>query len=328
MSGKVSIGENSTLEMNISNGVSNQNINNVSGSGALNKTGEGTLNLGGDNSAFKGKTQIQTGILNYIADNDTDRLFGVNSTTSISDGAQFNININENIQNQTLYNIGGLGTVNKLENGTLYISGANSGFEGAMNVQAGIVQYNNVSGNSLQNTSYIQGTTTLYNGTEFIANVDGASNFTDTFKGDFKSDNAQSSANFTKTGGGTLSLTGDLKNLNANVSIQNGILEFVKNENNGYINGDTNVDSGTFIYDTNGNYAELSNNIKGAGNFTKEGEGTLTINGDYRGLTGNSTVQEGILEFIVGNGNYFGGDTINISKGQLIIEQNVYVIEV
>lgn len=321
VSGDVSIGKNSTLEMNISNGVSNQNINNVSGSGALNKTGEGTLNLGGDNSAFEGKTQIQTGILNYVADADSS-LFGIKSTTSISDGAQFNINVNENIQNQTLYNIEGLGTVNKLENGTLYISGANSGFEGAMNVQEGTVQYNNVSGNSPQNTSYIQGTTTLYNGTEFIANVDGASNFTDTFKGDFKSDNAQSSANFTKTGGGTLSLTGDLKNLNADVSIQNGILEFVKNENNGYINGDTTVESGTFIYDTNGNNAELSNNIKGAGSFTKEGKGTLTINGDYSGLTGNAAIEEGILEYIAGNGNYFGGHTLINSNGELIIDTN------
>ena len=329
VSGDVSIGENSTLEMNISNGVSNQNINNVSGSGALNKTGEGTLNLGGDNSAFKGKTQIQTGILNYIADNDTDRLFGVNSTTSIFKDARFDININENIENQTLYNIEGSGTVNKLENGTLYISGANSGFEGAMNVWEGTVQYNNVSGSSPQNTSYIQGTTTLYNGTEFIANVDGASNFTDTFKGDFKSDNAQNSnAIFTKTGGGTLSLTGDLKNLNADVSIQNGILEFVKNKNNGYINGDTTVNSGTFIYDTNGNDAQLSNNIKGAGNFTKEGEGTLTINGDYSGMKGNATVQKGILKYIAGNGNYFGGTTIINSNGKLIIDTNGNNIEV
>ena len=324
VSGDVSIGKNSTLEMNISNGVLNQNINNVSGSGALNKTGEGTLNLGGDNSAFEGKTQIQTGILNYVADADSS-LFGINSTTSISNGAQFDINVGagEDIQNQTLYNIEGLGTVNKLENGTLYISGANSGFEGAMNVQEGTVQYNNVSGISPQNTSYIQGTTTLYNDTEFIANVDGASNFTDTFKGDFKSDNAQnSSANFTKTGGGTLSLTGDLKNLNADVSIQNGILEFVKNKNNGYINGDTTVNSGTFIYDTNGNNAKLSNNIKGAGNFTKEGKGTLTINGDYSGMKGNATVQEGILEYIAGNGNYFGGTTIINSAGELIIDTN------
>ena len=328
VSGKVSIGENSTLEMNISNGVLNQNINNVSGSGALNKKGEGTLNLGGNNSAFEGKTQIQTGILNYIADNDTDRLFGVNSTTSIVKDARFDININENIQNQTLYNIKGSGTVNKLENGTLYISGANSGFEGAMNVQAGIVQYNNVSGDSPQNTSYIQGTTTLYNGTEFIANVDGASNFTDTFKGDFVSDSAQSSANFTKTGGGTLSLTGDLKNLNADVSIQNGILEFVKKENNGYINGDTTVNSGTFIYDTNGNNAQLSNKITGAGNFTKEGKGTLTIKGDYSDLTGNAAIEEGILEYIAGNGNYFGGTTIINSNGELIINTNGNNIEV
>ena len=324
VSGDVSIGKNSTLEMNISNGVLNQNINNVSGIGTFIKSGEGTLNLGGNNSAFKGETQIQTGILNYVADNDTDRLFGVNSTTSIVKDARFDININENIENQTLYNIEGLGTVNKLENGTLYISGANSGFEGAMNVQAGKVQYNNVSGNSPQNTSYIQGTTTLYNDTEFIANIDGASNFTDTFKGDFVSDNAENpSASFTKTGGGTLSLTGDLKNLNANVSIQNGgILEFVKNENNGYINGDTTVKSGTFIYDTNGNDAKLSNNIKGAGNFTKEGKGTLTINGDYSGLTGNAAIEEGILEYIAGNGNYFGGHTLINSNGELIIDTN------
>lgn len=324
VSGNVSIGENSTLEMKISNGVLNQNINNVSGSGTLNKTGKGTLNLGGNNSAFEGETQIQTGILNYVADADSS-LFGKKSTTSILDGAQFDIKVGagEDIQNQTLYNIEGSGTVNKLENGTLYISGANSGFEGAMNVWEGTVQYNNVSGNSPQNTSYIQGTTTLYNGTEFIANVDGASNFTDTFKGDFVSDNAEnSSANFTKTGGGTLSLTGDLKDLNADVSIQNGILEFVKNENNGYINGDTTVNSGTFIYNTNGNDAKLSNNIKGAGNFTKEGKGTLTINGDYSGLTGNAAIEEGILEYIAGNGNYFGGHTLINSAGELIIDTN------
>lgn len=328
VSGNVSIGENSTLEMNISDGVSNQNINNVSGSGALNKTGEGTLNLGGNNSAFEGKTQIQTGILNYIADNDTDRLFGVNSTTSIVKDARFDININENIENQTLYNIEGLGTVNKLENGTLYISGANSDFEGAMNVQKGTVQYNNVSGNSPQNTSYIQGTTTLYNGTKFIANVDGASNFTDTFKGDFVSYNAQSSASFTKTGGGTLSLTGNLKNLNADVSIQNGILEFVKNENNGYINGDTTVDSGaTFIYNTNGIDSTLSHNIEdltqGAnGNFEKTGDGTLTLQGDYSNLTGAATISEGTLKYVQNQGKYFGGTTIINSNGKLIINTN------
>lgn len=324
VSGDVSIGKNSTLEMNISNGVSNQNINNVSGSGALNKTGEGTLNLGGKNSDFSGNTTITNGILNYVADADSS-LFGKKSTTSILDGAQFDIKVGagEDIQNQTLYNIEGSGAVNKLENGTLYISGANSGFEGAMNVQAGTVQYNNVSGNSPQNTSYIQGKTTLYNGTEFIANVDGASNFTDTFKGDFVSDSAQSSASFTKTGGGTLSLTGDLKNLNANVSIQNGILEFVKNENNGYINGDTTVNSGTFIYDTNGNNAKLSNNITGAGNFTKEGKGTLTINGDYSGMKGNAAIEEGILEYIAAEkGNYFGGTTLINSAGKLIIDTN------
>lgn len=326
VSGDVSIGKNSTLEMNISDGVLNQNINNVSGIGTFIKSGEGTLNLGGNNSAFEGETQIQTGILNYVADADSS-LFGKKSTTSIFKDARFDININENIQNQTLYNIEGniegSGTVNKFEKGTLYISGANSGFEGAMNVQEGTVQYNNVSGNSPQNTSYIQGTTTLYNGTEFIANVDGASNFTDTFKGDFVSDNVQSSANFTKTGGGTLSLTGDLKKLNADVSIQNGILEFVKNENNGYINGDTTVNSGaTFVYDTDID-TTLSHNIKGAGNFTKEGEGILTINGDYSGMTGNTTVQEGILEYIAaGNGNYFGGHTLINSNGELIIDTN------
>ena len=326
VSGDVSIGKNSTLEMNISNGVLNQNINNVSGSGALNKTGEGTLNLGGDNSAFEGETQIQTGILNYVADADSS-LFGINSTTSISNGAQFDINVGagEDIQKQTLYNIEGSGTVNKLENGTLYISGANDEFSGAMNVQKGTVQYKNVSGNSPQNTSssYIQGTTTLYNDTEFIANVDRPSDLTDTFKGDFVSDNVQSSANFTKTGGGTLSLTGDLKNLNADVSIQNGILEFVKNENNGYINGNTTVNSGaTFVYDTDID-TTLSHNIKGAGNFTKEGKGTLTINGDYSGMKGNAAIEEGILEYIATeNGNYFGGHTLINSNGELIIDTN------
>lgn len=318
VSGDVSIGENSTLEMNISNGVSNQNINNVSGSGALNKTGEGTLNLGGDNSAFNGNAEIAAGVVNYVADNDTDGLFGENSTTSIAQNAALNIGIAQEIQNQTLYNIEGSGTVNKNNAGTLYLSGANKDFTGTLNINEGILQYNNVYGASSENSSYISGLTNMVQGSKFIANVNGPSDYTDTISGDF-----EGQGSFIKQGGGKLTFTGDLSDLEGNASIALGTLEFVKDETNGYIQGDTTVANGaTFVYNTNGNDVELSNDISGEGDFTKEGSGKLTINGDYSGMTGNATVQEGILEYIAGNGNYFGGTTIINLNGELIIDTN------
>ena len=323
VSGDVLIGQNSALEMEISNSAVSesitQNINNVSGTGKFIKSGQGTLNLGGDNSGFTGTAQINAGSLNYLADNNTDKYFL--GATKISENAKLNLTINKGISNN-VNEISGDGTVNKFESGTVILSGNNSGFEGTLNIKEGILEYKNSDGNSPEGTSYISGVTNMAKGSVFIANTDGLNyDFTDeiTFKG---------KGTFIKEGFGTLKLSGDLKELTGDVQIQTGNLEFIKNEDNGYINGGTFVGSGnTFIYNTNGIDSTLSHNIEDLtqapnGNFEKTGDGTLTLQGDYSNLTGAATISEGTLKYIQNQGKYFGGHTNVDKNGTLIFDTN------
>ena len=325
VSGDVSIGENSTLEMEISNSAVSesitQNINNVSGTGKFIKSGQGALNLGGDNSGFTGTAQINAGSLNYLADNNTDNYFS--GATKISENAELNLTINDGISNN-VNEISGDGTVNKFESGKVILSGNNSGFEGTLNINEGILEYKNSDGNSPEGTSYISGVTNMTEGSEFIANTDGLNyDFTDEINSSFEGEGT-----FIKEGFGTLKLSGDLKDLTGDVKIQTGNLEFIKNKDNGYINGGTFVGSGnTFIYNTNGIDSTLSHNIKdltqGAqGNFEKTGDGTLTLQGDYSNLTGAATISEGTLKYIQNQGKYFGGHTNVDKNGTLIFDTN------
>ena len=325
VSGDVLIGQDSALEMEISNSAVSesitQNINNVSGTGKFIKSGQGALNLGGDNSGFTGTAQINAGSLNYLADNNTDNYFL--GATEISENAELNLTINEGISND-VNEISGDGTVNKFESGKVILSGNNSGFKGTLNINEGILEYKNSDGNSPEGTSYISGVTNMVKGSVFIANTDGLDyDFTDEINSSFKGEGT-----FIKEGFGTLKLSGDLKDLTGDVQIQTGNLEFIKNEDNGYINGNTFVGSGnTFIYNTNGIDSTLSHNIEdltqGAmGNFEKTGDGTLTLQGDYSNLTGAATISKGTLKYIQNKGKYFGGHTNVDENGTLIFDTN------
>ena len=325
VSGDVSIGQDSALEMEISNrAVSEsitQNINNVSGTGEFIKSGQGALNLGGDNSGFTGTAQIDAGSLNYLADNNTDNYFL--GATKISENAKLNLTINDGISNN-VNEISGDGTVNKFESGTVILSGNNSGFEGTLNINEGILEYRNSDDNSPEGTSYISGVTNMTKGSVFIANTDGLNyEFTDEINSSFKGEGT-----FIKEGFGTLKLSGVLKDLTGDVKIQTGNLEFIKNEDNGYINGNTFVGSGnTFIYNTNGIDSTLSHNIEDLtqgekGNFEKTGDGTLTLQGDYSNFTGAATISEGTLKYVQNQGKYFGGHTNVDENGTLIFDTN------
>ena len=316
VSGDVSIGQNATLSMNISANAVNQALNNVTGEGEINKTGNGALTLSGDNSAFSGNLNIENGDVNYVADNNSS-YFGKESSTNISNGANLNVNIDNSLTNEhALYNLSGEGNVNKNGAGEVIISGNNKDFSGNIKVNEGSLLYENIKGYSSEDTSYISGLTELSNGTQFNAKVDGVD---DVINGTFLG-----YGNFIKTGIGTLEFEGDLKDLQGDMTVDSGVFEFVKSADNGYIQGDTSVLGGAeFIYNTNGNNAELSQNITGGGNFTKDGSGTLVLNGDYSNLTGNATIQEGVLNYISSNGNgYFGGATIIDKNGELIFDTN------
>ena len=60
--------------------------------GTFIKDGAGSLKLTGDNSEFSGSAQIKKGILNYIADNDTDSYFKGSTTISADGTLQATIN--------------------------------------------------------------------------------------------------------------------------------------------------------------------------------------------------------------------------------------------
>ena len=88
--GSTTISADGTLQATINESAGeNQTIANIKSEndadGTFIKQGAGSLKLTGDNSEFSGSAQIKEGILNYIADNNTDSYFK-GSTTISADG--------------------------------------------------------------------------------------------------------------------------------------------------------------------------------------------------------------------------------------------------
>ena len=146
--------------------------------GTLDKTGAGTLSLNGNNANMLGTLKISNGEVYYGADGSEDSFIG--GSVNIADGAKLSMQINsgDNINPQTINNVSGAGELVKLNSGTLNMTGNNSGFNGILSIEEGILAFTKNDTNS-----YISGITDINSnasldyttGTEVtLANVTGA----------------------------------------------------------------------------------------------------------------------------------------------------------
>ena len=124
--------------------------------GTLDKTGAGTLSLNGNNANMRGTLKISNGEVYYGADGSEDSFIG--GSVNIADGAKLSMQINsgDNINPQTINNVSGAGELVKLNAGTLNMTGDNSGFNGILSIEEGILAFTKNDTNS-----YISGITDI-----------------------------------------------------------------------------------------------------------------------------------------------------------------------
>ncbi|WP_192871723.1 beta strand repeat-containing protein, partial [Variovorax sp. JS1663] len=321
--------------------------------GGLNKIGTGTLTLSGDNSAYTGLTTVTAGTLQAgIIDN----AFGQRSEVVVGVGATLDLNNH----NQTIYKLAGSGYVNlgtgtltttfgtvstfggqisgsggltTIGSGTLTLSGANS-YTGATTVNYGTLQAGAVNtfsaasavtlagGTTLNLAGYDQaigsltglGSVTLGTATLTTGANDGSTDYGGVISG---------TGGLTKTGSGTLTLTGDNTYTGA-TTINGGTLRL----------GDGNLSSTRLSADTvvtvnSGGTLDVNGQMVGklAGNDVIYLKGGTLTNGntnkaDYvysaidldQGATTNTLSSNGELKLV---GNVSGGSVTVAGTGQV-----------
>lgn len=289
-------------------------IQNGGGTVALTKVGTGTLILSGANT-YTGVTSINEGTLRldsagalgtvgtisfvggtlqFTSSNTTD----YSSRFSNAAGQQYRLDTNSQSVTlaSNLTSVGG--SLNKINAGTLTLSGANE-FTGGVTITNGRLVLNNA--NALGNSGAI----TFAGGTlVFSTNnaVDYSSRFTNTGSQPYSfdtsgqtvtlaSDLAGAGMGLLKGGTGTLILSGT--NTYAGTStIFNGTLQIGNGGATGSITGDV-ANSATLAFNRSSDltYAGV---VSGTGSLTKLGAGTLTLSGTNT-YTGPTTVGGGVL---------------------------------
>lgn len=176
--------------------------------------------------------------------------------------------------------VSGNGTLEKIGNGTLILTGNNS-YSGSTHLVQGVLGL--TSNNSLGTSSLLidQGAVLRTNGTLSIGNsINGARSVTFDTRGDLTVTGSARLLGFTLTGGGKLKFE-NLSNVFDPILIEQGILEmgvgrFQQNiENRGYLILNQNFDG------------SMEGDISAQGSLTKIGSGTLRLTGtnSYRGGT-------------------------------------------
>ena len=243
-------------------------IRNISGANAL----SGTVNL-----STSARINVDAGTLSMT-----------NATAAIAMGSS---NINTGIAASTSMSVSGLitgtGNFTKDSTGTIYLSGANTGYSGAIGIYKGVmnIQNNDALGTTTTGTTVSTGAALqLQNGitvAEALINING---------GGFSTDGAIRSISGTNTISGNINLQSDARiNVDANYLILN--------------NGTSAVTNNAFALTFGGLGTDtLSGKITGSGTVTKDGTGTLVLNADNgTSYTGAATISAGLVNLMNNN---------------------------
>ena len=237
---------------------------NISGTGYVGKDGLGVLTLSGVNSYSNG-TQIANGTIV----GNTQSLFGniINNAALIFD---------QSGTGQFAGNISGSGSVTKLGQGNLTLTGTNSYTGGTTVSTASLIgNTQSLTGNIVDNATVIFDQST--NGT-FAGNISGTGQFAANISG---------SGSFAKLGQGNLTLSG-MNSYTGGTTISAGTLTGNAQSLTGNM-----LNNASLTFDQSGT-GQFAGNISGSGSFIKLGQGNLTLTGT-NSYTGGTTVSSGSL---------------------------------
>jgi|GEM_PF-1223577 len=357
--GSVTLGSNASTVLTINDNWENATFSGaISGSGGLAKTGTKTLILSGSN-AYDGATVVTRGTLQAGATNTfsassavtigsegTLALDGYSQTigglagsglVTLGSNAATVLTINGGSSSSTYSGtISGSGGLAKTGSGTLTLAGYNSTYSGGTTITQGTLAVSTGSalgtGSVTLNGGTLQATTSLGLANAVVLTTDSA---VSTGAGiELTLSNALSgSGNLTKSGSGTLILSGNNSAYSGDMIVSEGTLFIASASGLGTGNlelaggmllttgstvslaGNVFLDTDGATFYTNGGDLILSGVISGAGSLTKSGTGTLTLSGTntYAGAT---TISGGTLR-ISSAGNLQGTSGVTLAGGTL-----------
>ncbi|SUC82770.1 Extracellular serine protease precursor [Pannonibacter phragmitetus] len=321
----------------------------ISGSGALVKSGTGTLTLSGSN-AYTGTTTISGGTLSIASDSNlgggaltlNGGTLAVTGTTTIDNAVTLGASsgtINIATGNAVTLSgvISGSGNLTKTGAGTLVLSGTNT-HTGQAYVAAGTLSISSNSNLGISTLRFSGGTLAVTADAAIARSAifqAGSSSTIDTgtnavtWNGDFSG-----SGNLTKTGLGTLTLSGMNITYAGTITISAGTLSASSDFNLG--SGTLALDGGTLavtdsttienaltlgsgagtIDIANGHEVILNGVISGSGGLTSTGSGTLILSGTNT-YSGTTTVSGGILS--ISSGSNLGTGALTLSGSDLAV---------
>jgi autotransporter-associated beta strand protein len=292
----------------------------VSGTGQITMAGTGTLSLTGTNN-YTGGTKISSGTV-VIGDGGT--LPG-----PVADNGTLTFDLSGPLT--VPGNITGTGSVTQIGTGTTILSGNNT-YTGGTTVSAGTLEAGSLNGfspgsaftvNSILDLHGFNNTIGSLSGNGVVLNNgDGAAlitigndNTSTTFNGVLE--DGTSVLGLTKTGSGTLTLTGT-NFYSDGTNIVSGTLQLGNGGTTGSITGDV-VNNGVLAFDRSDTLT-FTGVITGTGEVAQMGSGTTILAGDNT-YSGGTTISAGTLQ--LGNGGTTGSITGNVTNnGNLAFDRS------
>ncbi|WP_176037873.1 autotransporter-associated beta strand repeat-containing protein [Brucella tritici] len=265
----------------------------IDGNGGLAKTGVGTLVLNGINT-YKGDTSIDNGVLQVDSDDnlgDAASQLSFNGGELQITGSDFSSSRNITLETgggtidtmlnspEIAGNITGAGSLTKVGEGKLTLSGDSNAYSGGTFVEQGTLQVGSDDGQHGSITGDIENNGTLIfsrNTLAYAGNIAG-------------------SGKLEQAGIGTTTLTGSVDVAGGTTVDSGGTLQVGDGTTNGSLKGNV-VNHGTLAFNATANSnINFDDILSGDGTLDQKGAGSLTLTADSSGFDGATHVDAGTL---------------------------------